>query len=100
MARADKKHTKKKPVELKPGMKAYTIPQFCAAHNISLDSYYRMQRTGDGPKIKKVGHATRISVEAAKAWREAGEAATETAEAKEQRLARKVTSTKAEAAEA
>ena len=66
------------PVELK----AYTIPQFCEAHNISLDSYYRMQRVGDGPKIKKVGHATRITVEAAKAWREAGGAATKKSETK------------------
>jgi hypothetical protein len=52
-----------------------------------------MQRAGDGPEIKKVGHGTRISVEAAKAWREKGKAATETAEAKEQRLARKAAST-------
>jgi hypothetical protein len=78
-----------KPVELQ----MYTIPQFCEAHNISIDSYYRMQRAGDGPEIKKVGHGTRISVEAAKAWREKGKAATETAEAKEQRLARKAAST-------
>jgi hypothetical protein len=74
MARADKKH-KTKPVELKPGMKTYTIPQFCAAHNISLDSYYRMARAGTGPEIMKVGHSTRIAVEDAKAWREARKAA-------------------------
>lgn len=49
----------------------YTIPEFCEAHNICLDSYYRMQRTGTGPVIKKIGQSTRISVEAARAWREA-----------------------------
>ncbi|TYL85722.1 helix-turn-helix domain-containing protein [Bradyrhizobium cytisi] len=55
----------------------YTIPQFCEAHNISLETYYRMARTGTGPEIKKIGHATRISVEAAKAWREGGKATTQ-----------------------
>ncbi|UGX93375.1 hypothetical protein G6321_00048570 [Bradyrhizobium barranii subsp. barranii] len=74
-------------------LQAYTIPEFCIAHRISIDSYYRMQRAGDGPKIKKVGHGTRITVEAAKAWREKGNAATETVEAKEQRLALKAANT-------
>lgn len=79
---------------------AYTIPEFCEAHRISIDTYYRMARAGDGPEIMKVGHGTRISVEAAKAWREAGKAATETAEAKEQRLARKAASAKTATTEA
>lgn len=63
----------KKPVELQ----AYTIPQFCEAHGISIDTYFRMQRTGTGPVIKKIGQSTRISVEAARAWREAGKAETQ-----------------------
>jgi hypothetical protein len=74
-AAKDKAEKEKTPVELK----MYTITEFCEAHNISLDSYYRMQRTGTGPEIKKIGQATRISVEAAKAWREAGKAATKKA---------------------
>ncbi|MDE5461149.1 hypothetical protein [Bradyrhizobium sp. CSS354] len=57
----------KRPVE----RTMYTIPEFCEAHNICLDSYYRMQRTGTGPVVKKIGQSTRISVEAARAWREA-----------------------------
>jgi hypothetical protein len=72
------KDEKKPPVELM----AYTIRGFCAAHHISIDTYFRMQRTGTGPAIKKIGKATRITVEAAKAWREAGEAATKKAETK------------------
>jgi hypothetical protein len=50
---------------------AYTIKEFCAAHRIHHDTYYRLQRAGCGPEIMKVGGKTLISVEAAKAWREA-----------------------------
>lgn len=75
MARADKKRITK-PVELKPGMKAYTIPQFCAAYNHSLDTYYRMARAGEGPMITKLGHKTLIGVDDAEAWFEARKAAT------------------------
>ena len=44
---------------------AFTIQQFCASHNISIDTYHRIARAGTGPKIMKVGHKTLISVEAA-----------------------------------
>jgi hypothetical protein len=50
----------------------YSIPEFCEAHRISIDTYFRMQRAGTGPEIMKAGHRTLISVEAAAAWREAG----------------------------
>ncbi len=55
---------------------AYSIRQFCEAHNISLDTYFRMQRAGVGPVTMKVGGRTLISVEAATAWRREREAAT------------------------
>jgi hypothetical protein len=55
------------PVELK----AYTIPLFCEAHNLSIWTYYRMAAAGTGPAIMKIGHKTLISVEDAEAWRKA-----------------------------
>jgi hypothetical protein len=48
---------------------AYSIRQFCEAHNISIDTYFRMQRAASGPVKMKVGGRTLISVEAAAAWR-------------------------------
>ena len=53
---------------------AYSIKQFCAAHDISIDTYFRMQRAGLGPVTMKVGGRTLISVEAATDWRRAREA--------------------------
>ena len=48
---------------------AYSIRQFCEAHSISVDTYFRIQRVGLGPATMKVGGRTLISVEAAAAWR-------------------------------
>ena len=48
---------------------AYSIRQFCQAHSISVDTYFRLQRAGLGPAPMKVGGRTLISVEAAAAWR-------------------------------
>ncbi|TWB63043.1 hypothetical protein FBZ94_103743 [Bradyrhizobium sacchari] len=48
---------------------AYSIEQFCQAHGISIDLYFKMQRQGLGPATMKVGSRTLISVEAAAAWR-------------------------------
>jgi hypothetical protein len=48
---------------------AYSIRQFCQAHSISVDTYFRLQRAGLGPVTMKVGGRTLISVEAAAAWR-------------------------------
>ena len=48
---------------------AYSIRQFCQAHSISVDTYFRLQRAGLGPVPMKVGGRTLISVEAAAAWR-------------------------------
>jgi hypothetical protein len=58
---------------------AYSIRQFCQAHNISVDTYFRMQRAGFGPVTMKVGGRTLISVEAAAAWRRDREADTNAA---------------------
>jgi hypothetical protein len=48
---------------------AYSIRQFCEAHSISVDTYFRLQRADAGPATMKVGGRTLISVEAAAAWR-------------------------------
>ena len=54
---------------------AYSIEQFCQAHNISIDLYFKLQRQGLGPKTMKVGARTLISIEAAAEWRRARELA-------------------------
>jgi len=58
---------------------AYSIRQFSEAHNISVDTYFRMRRAGLGPATMKVGSWTLISVEAAAAWRLERERAARTA---------------------
>ena len=62
---------------------AYSIRQFCQAHSISVDTYFRLQRAGLGPVTMKVGGRTLISVEAAAAWRRDRELAAQ--EARHQR---------------
>jgi hypothetical protein len=54
---------------------AYSIREFCEIHRISMDTYFRMQRLGFGPKVMKVGSRTLISAESAAQWRRARETA-------------------------
>jgi hypothetical protein len=54
---------------------AFSIRQFCKAHAISEDMFYKMQREKWGPTTMKVGSRTLISHEAAAEWRRAREAA-------------------------
>jgi hypothetical protein len=56
---------------------AYSIRQFCQAHNISVDTYFRIQRDGRGPVTMKVGGRTLISIEAAAGWRREREKASQ-----------------------
>ena len=58
-------------------LSAYSIEQFCQAHGISIDLYFKMQRQGLGPPTMKVGGRTLISIEAAAAWRRDREAASQ-----------------------
>ena len=76
------------PVELK----AYNIPQFCEAYNMSIWTYYRIAKEGLGPEIMKIGHKTLIGVADAEAWQQARKAA-----AREQRRAREAASAEADA---
>lgn len=49
---------------------AYTIKEFCEAHGISQSCFYEAQREGWGPRVMRIGtKGSRISVEAAAAWR-------------------------------
>jgi len=52
-----------------------SIREFCTAHRISEDLFFKMRRQGWGPVVMRVGSRTLISVEAAAAWRKAREAA-------------------------
>jgi hypothetical protein len=65
---------------------ALSIRQFCAGHNISIDTYFRMARVGTGPQTMRVGGRTLISIESAAAWRRAREVV-----AQEQRSERETT---------
>ena len=47
----------------------YSIRQFCAAHGISEDMFFKIQRQGFAPKTMRVGARTLISIEAAAEWR-------------------------------
>jgi hypothetical protein len=67
---------------------AYSIHEFCFAHRISVDHYFKLQRLGLGPDVMKVGTRTLISIEAATRWREQREiAARESSKAKEENAA-------------
>ena len=55
------------------GPLAFSIGEFCAAHRISTDFYFKLARQGLGPTIMKVGGRTLISQEAAADWRRARE---------------------------
>ena len=59
---------------------AMSIREFCTAHRISEDMFFKMRRQGWGPAVMRVGTRTLISIEAAAEWRKAREqAATEAA---------------------
>ena len=46
-----------------------TVNEFCAAHRISRSLLYRLIKQGRGPRLTKINNSTRISNEAAAAWR-------------------------------
>ena len=46
-----------------------TVNEFCAAHRISRSLLYRLIKDGRGPRLTKISNSTRISNEAAAAWR-------------------------------
>ena len=54
---------------------AMSIREFCTAHRISEDMFFKMRRQGWGPAVMRVGARTLISIEAAAEWRKAREQA-------------------------
>jgi len=48
---------------------AMSIREFCTAHRISEDMFYKMRREKWGPTVMHVGSRTLISIEAAAEWR-------------------------------
>jgi predicted DNA-binding transcriptional regulator AlpA len=59
---------------LPPPRLALSIPEFCDAHGISQDFFYKLKRQGQAPRLMKVGARTLISLEAAAEWRREQEA--------------------------
>ena len=48
--------------------KAYTINEFCKAHDISRSLFYKLQAIGKAPETFTLGRRVLISVEAAERW--------------------------------
>ena len=48
---------------------AFSVVDFCRAHNLSRGTFYNLLRDGLAPKTFKVGKRTLISREAAEQWR-------------------------------
>lgn len=47
---------------------AYTIPEFCASHRLSLSMYYKMRVAGKGPRESHAGSKVIITLPNAAAW--------------------------------
>lgn len=45
-----------------------TVNEFCAVYTISRSKLYRLIQAGHGPRVTKVGDATRIHIEDASDW--------------------------------
>jgi hypothetical protein len=56
------------------GAGAYTIKEFCAAHRLSEQMFYKLQKLGLGPDVMELGARRTISIEAAERWRKEREA--------------------------
>jgi hypothetical protein len=53
---------------------AFTLSEFCVAHRIGLNSYYRLRKAGKGPDEFHVGSKVLVSKESAARWRAARDA--------------------------
>ena len=52
---------------------AFSVFGFCIAHGLSRSTFYKLLRSGEGPRLMKCGRRTLISIEAAQRWRRARE---------------------------
>jgi hypothetical protein len=48
---------------------AYTVPEFCEAHRLSLSMYYKLKKARQGPCEGHAGTKVIITFESAAAWR-------------------------------
>jgi hypothetical protein len=66
---------------------AFSTAEFCERNKISLSTFFKLQRENRGPRLMKIGHISRISIEAERDWRRAmeAEAASEAARIEHQR---------------
>lgn len=55
---------------------AYSIIEFCHAYGLGRSTFYRLQATGDAPRIVAVGRRRLITREAADEWQKNLEART------------------------
>ena len=54
--------------------RAFSVKEFCQEHNIGKTTFYGLLRSGEGPRIMRIGpRGVRISEEAARDWRFARE---------------------------
>jgi len=52
-----------------PEILAFSIAEFCRRHGISRAHFYNLWKTGEAPRVMRVGRRTLISTEAAAQWR-------------------------------
>jgi hypothetical protein len=55
--------------EITGGKAAYSVGQFCDAHDISIAHFYNLLNAGLGPRVMKLGTRTLIAAEEAARWR-------------------------------
>ena len=65
--------TGRKVADLSVPRAAYTIAEFCEAHRISEQMYFKLKRLGLQPRETYVGTRVLISMESAAEWRRAAE---------------------------
>lgn len=55
---------------MEPHKIVYSVQEFCDAHQVGRNLFYKMLAAGIGPKILKLGRRTLITHEAAACWRQ------------------------------
>ncbi len=48
---------------------AFSVKEFCFAHNICRATLYNLLKAGAGPKLLKIGRRSLITADAAREWR-------------------------------
>jgi len=50
--------------------KAFTIPEFCKAHRLSVAFFYVLKAKGQAPRVTAIGSRRIVTIEDAQAWRQ------------------------------